>query len=317
MKISAFITFTLMSLALFTGVQAQEENVGTAIVTYKTGPEAKRLDRVRFRLTCPDKSQEMFPKKDVYVVDKNQLTRMVVIDDLAPGNYTIEFLIPNIDGLFTPVPARDFTVTAGKVVKIDQMIHPRYSTIKAAISFDPDLDQKKDLPLIVLKDRHGQLYAQSPSGNLTATDLLAGTYVLGFEELPGYIAPEPIAVSLKPGQTSGPFIGTYIASNEPQDPGTLVVSFDTGPEARFIDLIRFKITDSQGKARTYPQRGTAIKDLTTEGYTVTVTGLPPGEYRINFFMYTSSDNIQQLRQDTFQISAGETTSLQESFKANF
>lgn len=313
-----FLTlFTLMSLVLFSSIQAKEENVGTAIVTYKTGPEAKRLKRVRFRLIYPDQNQQMFPKKDVYVDDKNQLTRMVVIDDLAPGKYTIEFLVPNIDGLFTPVPARDFTVTAGKVVKIDQMIHPCYSTIEAAISFDPQLDQKQSLPLIILKDQSGQLFAQSPSGNLSATDLLAGSYILSFEEFTGYKTPDPIVIALKPDQTAGPFTGTYIAADEPQEPGTLVVSFDTGPEARFLDLIRFKITNSQGKTRTYPQQGTAVKDPATEGYTVTVAGLPPGEYSIHFFMHTSSDNIQDLRQSTFSINAEETTSLQESFKANF
>lgn len=99
-------------------------NTGTLIVSYQTDDKGERLDRVRFWLRNPQGKQTFYPTNSSYVDDPEAHTRMVVIEDLAAGNYALEFLIPNADGYFEAVPVRSLTISDGNVVKIDQKIRP-------------------------------------------------------------------------------------------------------------------------------------------------------------------------------------------------
>ena len=48
----------------------------------------------------------------------------VVVEDLAPGEYTLNFLIPNKDAFYEEPLERIFTVKSGEIVKIDQHFQP-------------------------------------------------------------------------------------------------------------------------------------------------------------------------------------------------
>ncbi|NGX41804.1 MAG: hypothetical protein K940chlam7_00078 [Chlamydiae bacterium] len=98
---------------------------GTLVVTYQTDTEGERLDRIRFWLKDEHNKQQLFPKGDAYVDDFNYQNRMVVIEDLLPGVYTLEFLVPNTDAYFVEVPIRQVVIDKGDALKIDQQIKPR------------------------------------------------------------------------------------------------------------------------------------------------------------------------------------------------
>lgn len=114
---------------------------GSLIVTYQTGPKGDRLDRIRFWLKKSDEQfQQMYPKNDAYVDDSSSMTRMVVIENLVPGKYTLEFVIPNRDGHFENVPKKEIVISKGSAVKIDQLIRPRNAAFKG-LSDTPEIAQ--------------------------------------------------------------------------------------------------------------------------------------------------------------------------------
>lgn len=112
---------------LFVGfLEAHGEETGSLIVTYQTGPEAERLDRVRFWLKDAHQKLHFYPKENGFVEDAEDNIRMVVIENLEPGTYSIEFLVPNHDNRFEEVPIRTVEVIAGGAARLDQRIKMNY-----------------------------------------------------------------------------------------------------------------------------------------------------------------------------------------------
>lgn len=188
-------------------------DAGTLIVTYQTGMRGERLNRIRFVLQDQSKCQQMYPKGDAYIDDPSGLIRMVVVENLCPGNYTLTFVIPNSDGLLEEVPSRQFSIGSDNVVKIDQVIKLRYASLKAVATL-PNGSPPNTYPTITLKDAKQHVYAHSEQGILKATNLLPGRYVIFFDSLQGYHAPAPISVILKPGEEAGPIVGSYLISEK-------------------------------------------------------------------------------------------------------
>lgn len=121
----------LTLLALFfvsEGVLLSEES-GTIIVTYQTDRSRTRLDRVRFWLTDEHHEKTLYPQKDDFISNENvPNVRTVVMTALPPGQYKIEFLVPNCDNFFDEVAPRFVNLKAGEVAKVDQIIHPRQNS---------------------------------------------------------------------------------------------------------------------------------------------------------------------------------------------
>lgn len=197
----------------FTPILEGNENGGTLIVTYQTGPKGERLNRVRFWLKAPTQEPQLYPKGNSYVEDPSSFTRIVVIENLPPGKYFVEFVIPNSDGLFEQVPKREVTILSGKVVKIDQLIKPRYASLKVKTSFDSNQTAQHPIPRAHLQNPQGQLLVQSVDGKYTANYLVPGKYIVVFEELSGFIAPPAMEVTLGPNQNFGPIEGVYISES--------------------------------------------------------------------------------------------------------
>lgn len=100
--------------------------MGTLIVTYHTDQNADRLERIRFWLINEHQERTLYPKKDELISNSHTPNeKTVVITHLPPGNYRIEFLIPNVDDYYKKVPAREVELPPGEVVKVDQVIHQR------------------------------------------------------------------------------------------------------------------------------------------------------------------------------------------------
>jgi formylglycine-generating enzyme required for sulfatase activity len=120
--VTTFYTFILLfALPCY----SEEIPCGTLIVSYQTGPKEERLDRVRFRLKNENAEEQLYPKKSALVTGDNCQHRMVVIENLPEGKYTLEFLVPNADGLFEEIPKRTIDLHSQEIVKVNQLIRPR------------------------------------------------------------------------------------------------------------------------------------------------------------------------------------------------
>lgn len=186
------------------------QDAGTLIVSYHTGPQGERLNRVRFMLSFQDGTGQIYPKANAFVEDENEPSRMVAIENLPIGKYTLKFLVPNQDGLFEEIPERKISISKDAVVKIDQSIHPRYATLKATATTFPENSYFEAPPMITLRDQTGEISAQSTSGNLVTHRLAPGNYTLVFEPLNGYRTPDSVNVLLTTDQVCGPIIGNYV-----------------------------------------------------------------------------------------------------------
>ena len=115
---------------------------GTLIVTYQTDNRGERLDRTRFWLKNEEGKETLYPRGSAYVADPENHTRMVVIEDLPPGTYTLDFAVPNTDSYFLPPPVREIKIVQGEVVKINQ-------EIKEVKNFPPEpLEDVEEIPKV-------------------------------------------------------------------------------------------------------------------------------------------------------------------------
>lgn len=115
------IFFWLFSFFNLHAENSAERNEGTLVVTYQSN-QTERLDRIRFWLIDERQERSLYPKNGESVDSHSGLERIVVISHLIPGKYSLQFLVPNTDGIFEPVPHRQFDVRAGDVIHIDQEI---------------------------------------------------------------------------------------------------------------------------------------------------------------------------------------------------
>lgn len=114
------LSFLLLGFFNFSWADQESLKNGTLVVVYQTGPEGDRLDRIRFLLKDANHSQKMYPKGNSFVDDLKHMTRTVVIEDLPPGEYTLNFLIPNKDAFYEEPVAKVVNIKSNEVVKIDQ-----------------------------------------------------------------------------------------------------------------------------------------------------------------------------------------------------
>ncbi len=205
----------LCSLSVLCAAFAAEEKetspeAGVLIVTYNTGRNAERLDRIRFRLVNEHREQRMLPQAGQFLDSPASQSRRVIVRNLPVGRYTLEFIIPNFDGLFSEIPQREIFVAPGEITKVDQAIKPRYARVKAtAIMPDGSVS-----PRILLCNKQGMQVARGNQGDLVSSNLIPGEYTIIFERKAGYREPEPICISVASGAILGPFERHYVPLNE-------------------------------------------------------------------------------------------------------
>lgn len=208
----------LVSFLFLNIVSANEVETGTLIVSYQTGPKEERLERVRFRLSGEQISnQQLYPKGTHCVTDTHNHSKTIAIENLTAGKYTIEFIVPNADGLFDNTPKREVEVRPNEIVKVDQYIRPRYSSIKAQAETTKNASPFVVNPSITLIDKNKQIRGISTDGKLSVSHLCPGRYTIVFEKITGYVGPDSIELYLGPNETAGPFIGSYSPELEQPD----------------------------------------------------------------------------------------------------
>lgn len=330
-----FFSFFLPLLLFFsslTSAQYQEPETGTLIVSYQTGARGERLNRVRFLLKNEYQEQQMYPKGSAFLEDPSTPSRKVVLDGLPVGKYTFKFLIPNADNLFASVPEQEIVISKNSVTKIDQIINPQYATVKA-FSLPSRESAFESVPEITLKDREGVVRAHSTLGRLIAHYLPPGKYTLTFEEIPGYQAPDPVAIDLQPNEEIAPIVGIYqcthmseekFSSNQPesltdaadqesshQSFGTLLLVVQTPDSLSNLAPLRFKMINEKGEERELLQKMDQVEqaDAINEDPVILLQELPVGEYQL---LSLGTD----LPLENFTILDNQTTVVQQSISDN-
>jgi formylglycine-generating enzyme required for sulfatase activity len=178
------------------------------IVTYDTGPLKERLDRVRFWIVDPQGNRKMYPKGTEF--EENSISRTIVIRDLPENNYTLEFLVPNSDGLFKDYASYEFTKD-DELVTIIHSFEPNYGSIKAITDLSEVSKESKEnvFPKIHLYDEHKKLIDTITQESLYVGNLIPGRYIISFEALENIPSPEPFFVKVDPGENVGPLVGIY------------------------------------------------------------------------------------------------------------
>jgi formylglycine-generating enzyme required for sulfatase activity len=216
-RVLHFQLFFFLFISFYNFVFAIEEdfcNTGSLLVTYQTGPKAERLDRIRFWLKDDKNKIEIYPKSKAYVDDLTCMTRLVVIEDLKPGRYVIQFVVPNYDKLFDQLPPRVVNIIPNKIIKIDQTIKPHYASIKVITTVKPAGEMFDTAPTVTLRDHTGLIQAQSTIGKFVNHHLLPGKYILSFEAISGFQNPEPFPLVVGANQNLGPIEGIYTKINQ-------------------------------------------------------------------------------------------------------
>lgn len=135
---------------------------GTVIVTYRTDNVGTRLDRIRFWMVDSQGERRLFPKGEQYVDNPRQNTRMVLVEDVPEGEYTLEFLVPNKDRVFYTVPNRILSVLNGSVIRIDQPITTIPRNEVAAI-IERNIYYDRPESEIILKKTGERIYSYPPT----------------------------------------------------------------------------------------------------------------------------------------------------------
>lgn len=271
------IVLCLFPLLLCSG---EAPRTGTLIVTYQTDHKGERLDRIRFWLKNEHRKQTLYPRGSTFVDDTENNTRMVVIKNLTPGHYTLEFLVPNIDGRFEKVPNRKVKIAKGDVVKIDQEIKTRRGQWR---------NKPKVAKNILEKRVHRPFTTKPPTKETPLVEV----------ERQGPVVTAAPPVEEKKATTSDGF-------------GKLIVSFELKQDPKLAENIRFRLIDETGKTTIHPTSIDTEVPLNA-GKMVMIQLLKAGSYRLEFVI---DGNNQTFPSKTFEIQKNRTKSIHQSIQIN-
>ena len=279
---------------------------GNVVVTYNTGPKRERIDRVRFWIIDKQGNREAYPKKNRYLDDPESNNRKVIIKDLAVGEYTLEFFVPNMDGLFPSIPAREFTLKQSDTVELTQIINPRYGSIEARLELPQGVEWNDKLPEIHLNDYLGVTRVRSKTGRLLKEHLHPGKYEIAFIENDLLDAPRSIKIDLKPNEISGPYIGRYSVGT-----GSLTVIYNTTKDQHRLEEVFFYLTSSDGSRQRFPISNHYSTDQETGGRKVVIDRLPVGDYTLEFVLPTKDGYFEPVSNQKVTVFKGQEQRVQQ------
>jgi formylglycine-generating enzyme required for sulfatase activity len=283
---------------------------GSLFITYRTGSQGERLDRIRFWLIDPEGKRTMLPRPGQVISNDGGRSLSMQLDDLMQGEYRVEFLVPNTDGLFSDIPQPRTKVEPGKVAKIDVAIVPHYGSVTASLSTP---ERVTIPPSMYLADAiTGEIKAKSSEGYLKANNLVPGQYILTFEDKDEFFTPEPIEINVESGKNSGPHVGQYLTAK-----GTAVICYNTGETAERLDRVRFWVIDEQSHNTLYRMNGESEEDPANGGRRVALNNLPPGVYSVEFFVPNLDNLFAAIPKQTFSVKKGEVTTVNQAILPRF
>ncbi|MGE4574659.1 MULTISPECIES: formylglycine-generating enzyme family protein [Parachlamydia] len=319
MKTIYFCFFWMIILGgLFCSGHA-DEATGTLVVTYQTGVKGERLDRVRFWLRQNDKNQQLHPANHACVEDLGKLSRTVVVENLVPGDYTLDFVIPNKDSFFSQPEKKHIKILPNQVTKVNQNLQPRYASI-IIHTVAGEQAQFPRPPKISLHASCGKTVSYSSEGLLNADALNPGCYTIVFEELDGYACPKPLEVVLKPEEKLGPLTGLYLpnslvreVSSEKEDVGTLLLFYNIHVSSEHLEHLKFRLKASNGHLLSQENLAKAAQYQLKSGLLAVLRELPAGRYEVEFYLDEQDISPKILSRKNFEIKKGEMNSVQMAF----
>jgi hypothetical protein len=275
--------FSLQATRVVSAEESPTKN-GTLIVTYKTDNKGERLKRIRFWIKDEEGLRlSLYPKGKTFVDSTEDLSRMIVIDDLAPGKYFVEFLVPNTDSYFQNIPPREIEIIESEVVKIDQIIKP------------------------ALSERGND--SKSPQPRTAAASEIKRS-LPDAKEAASLLHPQPameVAVT-KPDNYS--ILGQKNPAAEGF--GKLIISYELkGSEESNENRIKFRLVNSSGGTTVHPQTGKDTEVPLNNGKMVMVQLIPTGTYKVEFFYEDAEEDIIHTIYDV-KIDANKAKSIHES-----
>jgi len=122
---AAPIRFFLFLLLVLPQLAPAGQEGGTALITYSTDSAGTRLARIRFWLVDEEQNRTLYPQRGHFKEDAAKKRRTVAVEELRPGSYRLEFLVPNSDNFFKRTPPQTILVAAGETVELEQKIEPQ------------------------------------------------------------------------------------------------------------------------------------------------------------------------------------------------
>lgn len=107
-------------------------STSTLIVNYQT--DLKEIfPRIGFWLTDQQQHSKLYPKNFLQAEDQNALSRVVVIENLQPGEYVLTFVFPNQNAALEPLYPIKLQLNPGEVSKINQLIKSKATKLTKTI----------------------------------------------------------------------------------------------------------------------------------------------------------------------------------------
>lgn len=292
---------------------------GGVKISYATDPERTRLDEIGFSLTDEEGNKVLYPRKGE--VQTHGMTNTVSIDNLFAGEYLLEFIAPNEDGLFEMPLPKKIIVSHGKVKKVSQIFQPRYAGLAANIqtpnkmelvASNANMPVLSRTPKMSLYSAEGTLIAESETGKIEADKLLPGKYTLKFQNLSLYKDVPDREIVLQPGEHM-----TDIEQKFEPATGSVLVRYSTGPVRPRLDRVHFTVTDSSGKSRTFPIKEEIKSDKEIDGYKVKVDNLQVGPATIAFLIPNKDRLFETPQPEVVEITKNDTAEVKREFKPSF
>ncbi len=281
--------------------------VGDLAVTYSAEGKSDALDQVQFWLTDLRGDRTRYPLRDTVSKDVLDGKRLVLITDLEPGEYSLQFVNKNNKALFKMPPRMDVVVASGEVTEVIADLDVQYGGVDVLIDLAESELFPQHPPLITLEDPTGRIIQESSEGYLKTKELFPGQYVLQFGPTEGYFAPDPITIDVFPNKMAGPFVGVY-----EQDHNFVAVTYDTGPHSDRLDRVRFWLVDSDDNRTIYPKDNQLHESSDGPTRTVFIPGVQEGSYSIEFLVPNRDALFEEVPIIGFTKKNGEMLSLRQS-----
>lgn len=303
--------------------EIQDADTGTLIVTYKTDSKGERLNRIRFWLIDSKGSKvSLYPKTRAFVEDPKEPSRMVVIEKVRSGDYTLKFLVPNADRYFTDVLPREIHITQGDVVKVDQQIKPA-GVPQAAASIESF--EKNSLPIqksepsnllisglasvdhaFISTERQKEVRQINRKHENTCEEAIKECS----EDLSDYRERElPLKEAIR--ENNAPLASPFPSSISREGFGKLIISYDYKlTSQREKDNIRLRLIDSKGNTTIHPIPGKDTEVQLIQGKMMVIPQVSPETYRLEFFIEGTNEDLL-LARNNVRIEAGGAKSLHE------
>ena len=106
-------------------------------------------------------------------------------------------------------------------------------------------------------------------------------------------------------------------ANEPDETGTLVVSYQTGPKGERLNRVRFLLINELQQEQMYPKGESYIEDDDKLKRLVAIEDILPGKYIIKFLVPNTDGLFEEVLDKQITIKAGDDLKIDQSIKPRY